>query len=210
MAKNLLKKRSASGLLPLDLNLFAMNYLSNHGYQFIGLDHFARAEDDLAVAYNNGALHRNFQGMTSGKDTQIIGFGPSSISAFGSFYFQNPHKQKDWLDALDNREFEYRSHRKNNDDQVRYAVIQQIYNYGTIDIQDIEDQFNIDWNEYFKTSNERLKDLSNDGVVQVNDYMIKEDGTLGRLRRVITSAFDHYLPDNALKQGTPGRASQVG
>ncbi|SMF25386.1 oxygen-independent coproporphyrinogen III oxidase [Pseudobacteriovorax antillogorgiicola] len=210
--KTFVKKDLPQGLLPLDLNLLALNTFTDSGYNFIGLDHFAKADDDLAIAYRNGALHRNFQGMTSGRDQQILGFGPSSISAFGSTYFQNPHKQKDWLMGLDHpKQGYYRCHLKSDDDRIRQEAIQQIYTYGRIDIQDLEDQFPIEWESYFSPSLHKLETLIDDGIVHSTDYVIRENGLLGRLlRRVIAAAFDSYLPERPFQQGLPGQASQVG
>ena len=209
--KTFLEKDLPQGLLPLELNLLAINYLRDQGYDFIGLDHFAKHSDELAVAQKSGALHRNFQGMTAGRDQTILGFGPSAISALGDTYFQNPRERKHWVKAIYEDQTQYRAHVKNVDDHIRHEVIQSIYNYGTVDVQAIEDQFNISWDDYFSNSIALIKGLEEKGLVDCTDYMIKENGVLGRLlRRVIAAAFDKYLPDNPFVKGTPGKASQVG
>src|SRR5262245_52838806 len=77
--------------LPLELNLLTINRFIESGYEFIGLDHFAKPDEELARARRDGSLRRTFQGMTTGKELDVIGLGPSAISQLGGAFAQN-HK----------------------------------------------------------------------------------------------------------------------
>ena len=209
--RSFLKKDLPQGTLPLELNLFAIDFLRDRGYSFIGLDHFAKKGDDLSQAYDSGALHRNFQGMTSGKDINILGFGPSAISSYGKYFFQNPREIKSWSAFVQEENPEFRSHKISFDDRIRAFIIQKIYSYGTIDIQEVEDKFGIQWESYFANSLNLIKYLEDKDLLVNSNYMIKEKGILGRLlRRVIAAAFDNYIPGNPYTKGMAGKASQVG
>ncbi|NRA65971.1 MAG: oxygen-independent coproporphyrinogen III oxidase [Pseudobacteriovorax sp.] len=209
--KTFLEKDLPSGLLPLKLNLLAIEKLGRAGYEFLGLDHFAKPSDELSQAYESQSLHRNFQGMTAGRDKNILGFGPTAISDFGRVFFQNPRTLEAWLEAVSDSNHCYKSHHLSRDDQLRRELVQGIYTYGHVDIQNLEDRFQIHFQSYFAHELEHVRRLENDGIVQHHGYMIKEVGLNGRLlRRVFASAFDHYLPQDRFTKGIPGKASQVG
>lgn len=209
--RSFLAKDLPQGLAPLDLNLTALEAFTAAGYRFIGLDHFAKEKDELCQAFRNNTLHRNFQGMTAGKDQRILGFGPSSISDLGSLYLQNPHSLVDWKKRLDDPDHRYKSHLLSSDDLLRRELIQGIYSYGNVDIQHMEEKFEINFDRYFAKEQVYIQHLVNSGLIFNNSYMIYENNLLGRLlRRVFASAFDHYLPSDRYIDGNKTQGSQVG
>ncbi len=209
--RSFLAKDLPAGLEPLKLNLTAMELFDAAGYRFIGLDHFAKESDELCKAFSDNTLHRNFQGMTAGKDQYIIGIGPSSISDLGGLYFQNPRSLNEWRESLSTSEYRYKGHMLSFDDKLRRELIQGIYSYGNIDLQFLEDKFAISFNQYFAKEKSYIEHLISSGLISRNSYIIYENQLLGRLlRRVFASAFDNYLPADRFIVGTPGQASHVG
>src|SRR5436305_13096430 len=89
-----------AGDLPLELNLLAINRFLEAGYEFIGLDHFARPNEALARALREGSLHRTFQGMTTGKRLDVLGLGPSAISQLRDAFAQHVKASADWREAV--------------------------------------------------------------------------------------------------------------
>src|SRR5262249_30887525 len=89
-----------SGDLSLELNLLAINRFVGAGYQFIGLDHFARPDDGLARARDQGTLQRTFQGMTTGRQLDLLGLGPSAISQLENAFAQNVKASAGWQEAV--------------------------------------------------------------------------------------------------------------
>jgi oxygen-independent coproporphyrinogen III oxidase len=138
-----------AGELPLDLNLLAINRFADAGYEFIGLDHFARPSEGLARARDGGTLHRNFQGMTTGKELDLLGLGPSAISQLDDAFAQSTHISTAWAEAVRSDFATERGFRLSADDRVRREVLQQLYGYGSIAKRGIESRFGIAFDDYF-------------------------------------------------------------
>src|SRR5512139_3226612 len=85
----------------LDILKLAVNTLTDAGYVYIGMDHFAKPDDELAVAQRQGRLHRNFQGYSTYADCDMLSFGISSISKVGPTYYQNVKTADEYYDRLD-------------------------------------------------------------------------------------------------------------
>jgi oxygen-independent coproporphyrinogen-3 oxidase len=201
-----------AGDLPLELNLLAINRFLEAGYEFIGLDHFARPDEALARARQDGSLRRNFQGMTTGKELDILGLGPSAISQLDAAFAQNAKASADWQRAVTQDLATERGLRLTDDDRLRRELMQQLYGYGTIDARALEHRFGIVFDEYFAGERWRLGELVEQGLVLVEPGLIRLTAPLGRLLvRVVAAVFDRYLPANAFRDGLPAHlSSKVG
>jgi oxygen-independent coproporphyrinogen-3 oxidase len=200
-----------NGELSLDLNLLAINRFAEAGFEFIGLDHFARPGEALGQARDGGTLHRNFQGMTTGKELDLLGLGPSAISQLDGAFAQNTHLSAAWAEAVRHDFATERGLRLSADDRVRREVLQQLYGYGGIAKRGIEERFGIAFDDYFADEESRLRELSDQGLVTLETEVIRLTAPLGRLLvRVVASVFDRFLPQDAFRKGLSAYASKVG
>jgi oxygen-independent coproporphyrinogen-3 oxidase len=201
-----------SGDLPLELNLLAINRLLAAGYEFIGLDHFARPDEGLARARRDGSLRRTFQGMTTGRGLDVIGLGPSAISQLDGAHAQNHKAGADWQAALAGDFATERGLRLSDDDRLRRELMQQLYGHGAIDKRSLAGQFGIDFDDYFAAELERLHLLTDEGLVEATGDVLRLTEPLGRLLvRVVAAVFDRYLPPGAFREGlAPAQSSKVG
>ena len=164
------------------------------GYRYIGMDHFALPDDELISAQENGTLQRNFQGYSSHTHCDLIGLGVSAISQVGELYCQNHSDISRYQQSLDNAQLATsRGLLCNDDDRVRRAVIQQLICQFRVDFASIEDQFNLKFVEYFAAIWPQLKQMHQDGLIQLNaqNLVIRPAGRL--LVRSVCMLFDHYL-----------------
>lgn len=201
-----------AGDLPLELNLLAINRFLDAGYEFIGLDHFARPNEALSRALQSGSLHRNFQGMTTGKNLRLVGLGPSAISQLDEAFAQNYKTSAEWRRALDTDLATERGLHLTADDCLRRELLQQLYGQGVIDKKALSEQFRCHFDEYFADELRRLASLADDGLVALEDERIVLTVPLGRLLvRVVAAVFDRYLPPDAYRVGLPAHlSSKVG
>ncbi len=171
--------------------------LTQAGYAYIGLDHFALPEDDLARALAAGSLHRNFMGYTTHAECDLIGFGVSAISHVGDTYSQNPRELPDWERAVDaGRLPACRGWQMTADDQVRADLIQQIMCRGELRFDDLEQRHGVDFRRYFAADLARLRPFVEDGLVSLGKGEIRV-GSRGRLvLRNIAMCFDAYSHSN--------------
>lgn len=178
----------------LALLALAIRRLTAAGYLYIGMDHFALPEDDLARAQRCGSLHRNFMGYTTHAESDLIGFGVSSISHIGDSYSQNHRNLPDWESAIDHGRLPtWRGLYLDADDVLRAEVIQQLMCQGRIDIADIEARFDIDFRRYFADAVVALAPLEADGLVQVGSHRIEATSRGRLLLRILAMCFDRYL-----------------
>lgn len=200
-----------AGELSLDLNLLAINRFAEAGYEFIGLDHFARPGEELARARDCGTLHRNFQGMTTGKEFDLLGVGPSAISQLDGAFAQNTHTSTAWAEAVRCDFATERGLRLKADDRVRREVLQQLYGYGSIVKRDIEERFGIAFDDYFADEEFLLRELADQGLVVLETDAVRLTAPLGRLLvRVVAAVFDRFLPRDAFREGLSAHSSKVG
>jgi oxygen-independent coproporphyrinogen III oxidase len=201
-----------SGDLPLELNLLAINRFLAAGYEFIGLDHFARPDEGLARARRDGSLRRTFQGMTTGQGLDVIGLGPSAISQLDGAYAQNHKASADWQATLAHGFATERGLLLSDDDRLRRELMQQLYGHGVIDRQSLEGRFGIDFDDYFADELGRLGALVAEGLVEDVGDMLRLTEPLGRLLvRVVAAVFDRYLSPAAFHEGlSPAQSSKVG
>ncbi|MDP2549011.1 oxygen-independent coproporphyrinogen III oxidase [Oceanobacter sp. 4_MG-2023] len=168
--------------------------LTAAGYHYIGMDHFARPNDELALAQANGSLHRNFQGYTTHGDCDLLGFGVSSISQIGDYYLQNQVRMDDYCAALDNQQLpSSKCCQVTRDDQIRRRVISELLCHLRVDFSTIDAEFNINSHDYLLSSLQRLEPMVNDGLVSISadGVSIRDKGQL--LVRNACMAFDEYI-----------------
>jgi oxygen-independent coproporphyrinogen-3 oxidase len=168
--------------------------LTAAGYVYIGMDHFARPDDDLAIAQMQGRLHRNFQGYSTHADTDLVACGVSAISAVGATYSQNVKTLDAYYDALDRNELPVaRGVRLSMDDLLRRSVIQKLMCQFELSISAIELAFPVAFHAYFERELEQLAGLERDGLVHVGPDWITVTLKGRLLIRNVCMVFDRYL-----------------
>ena len=178
----------------MELLQLAVEKLTDHGYGFIGMDHFALPEDDLSKAQDAGSLQRNFMGYTIHGDCDLIGLGVSAISHVADSYSQNYRDLPGWERALDgNRLPVCRGLELDADDVLRADVIQQLMCKGEIDVALIERNYDIEFRRYFANALGQLDPLAVDGLVTVESARIAATARGRFLLRIIAMCFDAYV-----------------
>jgi oxygen-independent coproporphyrinogen-3 oxidase len=175
------------------LQRLAIEALTSSGYEYIGMDHFALPEDDLARAHKNGRLHRNFMGYTTHADCDLIGLGVSAISSIGESFSQNPRSLVDWRHALEQGRIPtWRGIELTPDDTLRRDVIQRIMCQGEIAVTEIERKYGIAFEDYFAQSMARMTSLVADGLVTIDPGHIRATPSGRLFLRNIAYCFDRY------------------
>lgn len=182
-----------------------INRLLEAGYEYIGMDHFAKPDDSLAKAQREGRLHRNFQGYTTHSECDLVSLGVSAIGQTDDAYFQNNHDLPSWESAIDSGQLAItRGVNLTRDDRIRRWVIGQLICQFRLDRQQFADVWEEDLDRYFSDELNRLGPM-------VQDELISDDGRLlqvqpaGRLLiRAICQIFDQYR-----KEGASQRFSRI-
>jgi oxygen-independent coproporphyrinogen-3 oxidase len=183
----------------LGLLQLAIEKLSAAGYVYIGMDHFALPEDDLARAQAAHSLHRNFMGYTTHAACDLVGLGVSAISHIGDSFTQNPRDLAPWERALDLGHLPiWRGRHLDADDLARGDAIQQLMCQGSIDTAGLEERYNLDFQSYFQDALARLEQLAADGLVALRPGRIDVTSQGRLLLRIIAMCFDRYLNDTPL------------
>ncbi len=172
----------------------AIQRLTEAGYQYIGMDHFAKGDDDLARAQQQGRLHRNFQGYSTRPDCDLIGLGVSSISKIGPTYSQNVRELDEYYDRLRNGMLPTaRGVLLDMDDLVRRAVIMALMCHFEVSKEAVEQSHLIKFDEYFKREIQALQPFIDEGLVENTDEWISVLPRGKLLIRAIAMSFDRYL-----------------
>jgi oxygen-independent coproporphyrinogen III oxidase len=178
----------------LQIMTLAIGRLTRAGYLYIGMDHFARPDDELAIAQRQGRLQRNFQGYSTFPECDLIGLGVSSIGRVGPTYYQNEKRLDDYYASLDEGRLPVaRGLELTPDDLVRRAVIQALACHFRLSIESIEDAYLIDFRSYFAAELKDLRRLEREGLVDVGPEWITVTPRGRLLVRVVCMAFDRYL-----------------
>ena len=179
----------------------AIETLCDAGYQFIGMDHFAKPNDELAIAQREGRLNRNFQGYTTTFNCDLLGLGVSAISQIGHSLSQNHKDMADYYEAIDC--IGHALHKGialSADDMLRARVISQLMCNFSLDVREIERQFAIVFADYFADELTQLHDFAADGLLSLSEDRI-EIFPRGRLLvRNVCMHFDAYLQRHAKLQ----------
>ena len=175
----------------------AMDFLAGAGYVYIGMDHFAKPTDDLAIAQRQGRLQRNFQGYSTHADCDLLAFGISAIGRVGPTYYQNVKTLDEYYDALDGGHLPVmRGIQLTQDDLVRRAVIQALICNFRLSIESIELAYLIDFRRYFADELADLAQFGQEGLVDVTPEWITVTPRGRLLVRAICMVFDRYLREN--------------
>ncbi len=178
----------------LDILQMTIDKLSNAGYVYVGMDHFAKPNDELVRAQKNGTLYRNFQGYSTHSDCDLIGLGATSIGMVGPSYSQNMRSLDEYYQRIDaGRLAVFRGVELNRDDLIRRDVITRLICHYTLSISDVERTWAMSFRDYFAPELQRLQEMQADGllVVEADRIEVQPRGRL--LIRNICMQFDHYI-----------------
>ena len=172
--------------------------LTDAGYVYIGMDHFAQPDDELVKAQQQGSLYRNFQGYSTHADCDLIGFGMTSIGSVGNSYSQNDKTLDGYYAAIDQGRLPIvRGITLSDDDRLRREVIGQLICHFRLDTDVIARQYQINFNDYFANELQQLTSMAADGLLTIEDDTL-EIRPAGRLLiRNICMVFDRYLPGHS-------------
>lgn len=176
------------------------------GYVYIGMDHFARPDDELAVAQRNGFLQRNFQGYSTHGGSDLVAFGVSAISAIDNVFAQNHKQIEDYQAAIDGGHLPLaRGFELSPDDLLRQTVIRQLICQFELNFTDIEQQFGIAFADYFAEELAQLQQMADDGLVVLGSDGLRVTSVGRLLIRRICMTFDAYIN----KSGSEIRYSRI-
>ena len=171
-----------------------IDYLTGHGYKMVGMDHFAKPEDELFGAIAKGELHRNFQGYTTKGGANLIGIGLTSIGEGERYYAQNTKEMKAYEAAIDAGRLPFeRGVDLTDDDVIRKAVIMELMANFSIDIPRVEAEHGIDFGEYFADALEALREFEEADLLTMDGDKIQVSPTGTLLIRNIAMPFDAYM-----------------
>ena len=164
------------------------------GYVYVGMDHFALADDALAIAKRQGRLHRNFQGYSTLPECDLIGLGVSSIGRIGATYSQNVKTLDEYYDHIARGNFPVvRGLALSRDDLVRRTVIMGLMCQGNIEFKSINLAYLIDFHSYFAPELDALSELAEQGLVEMDDSGIQVTSMGWFFVRAVAMVFDRYL-----------------
>jgi oxygen-independent coproporphyrinogen-3 oxidase len=178
----------------LDIFQQSIEILTDAGYEYIGMDHFAKPDDELAIAQAQGSLHRNFQGYTTHSECDLIAMGVSSISSVENSYSQNEKVLESYYAAIDNGRIPVvRGIALSEDDVIRRSVIQQLSCQFKLDFASVEQRFNLSFGDYFASELEELASMQRDGLLAVDSKRILISAKGRMLVRNVCMVFDAHL-----------------
>jgi oxygen-independent coproporphyrinogen-3 oxidase len=171
-----------------------IDFFTSNGYKMVGMDHFAKPEDELFKAIEKGELHRNFQGYTTKGGADLIGIGLTSIGNGVDYYAQNFKDLEPWENALDNGDLPvFKGYRLSADDQLRQFVIMELMSNFSLNISRVEKEFGINFKEYFDDALKALEEFIEADLIKIKDDKIEISQTGTMLIRNICMPFDAYL-----------------
>ncbi len=168
-------------------------------YIQIGLDHFVKPHDEMAQAFSNGELKRNFQGYTTDAAAALIGFGPSAIGSLPQGYYQNTPNNHDYYRAIDEETVHIaKGLELTDEDKSLRSIIEHIMCYQEINVPDFCSEHNIDitmLGDYMAT----IRPLAEDGLVKIKDGTITVNPEAAQASRLVAAAFDAYIIPQAAR-----------
>jgi oxygen-independent coproporphyrinogen-3 oxidase len=180
--------------IKLQIFKYTIDFFESHGYKMVGMDHFAKPEDELFGAIEKGELHRNFQGYTTKGGSNLIGIGLTSIGEGKRYYAQNTKDMKLYEHLIDSGKVPFeRGVKLTNDDFLRKAVIMELMANFHIDIQRVEKEHKIDFKDYFAEALMDLEEFVEADLVTIDNNQIKVSTTGTLLIRNIAMVFDAYM-----------------
>ncbi|MGB5606271.1 MAG: oxygen-independent coproporphyrinogen III oxidase [Gammaproteobacteria bacterium] len=178
----------------LDILQTTVEFLTGAGYVYIGMDHFARPDDELAIAQNQGTLHRNFQGYSTHADCDLIGLGVTAIGSVCENYSQNVRDLDQYYAKTDAGTLPLeRGVELEPDDMLRRAIITQLMCQFFLDIEALEKQWRFTFKDRFRAELHDLRQMQNDGLLTIGNDAIRVLPSGRLLVRNICMVFDRYL-----------------
>jgi len=187
----------------LEIMQYTIDYLTSNGYKMVGMDHFAKPDDELFKAIEKGELHRNFQGYTTKGGADLIGVGLTSIGEGVDSYNQNFKKMAEYEEAIDAGKLPFeRGVVLSEDDLIRQYVIMELMSNFKLDINRFNEKFDVVFSEYFADAIEELKVFVDEELITMDEKHIacSETGTL--LIRNISMPFDAYMKKHSANKKT--------
>ncbi|MEB3174949.1 MAG: oxygen-independent coproporphyrinogen III oxidase [Cyanobacteriota bacterium] len=177
--------------------------LTQNGYQFIGMDHFAKPEDELAVAQRRNELKRNFQGYSTQPDAELIGFGLTAISMLEDVYAQNHRRLKDYYEAVEKGQFPLeKGIALTPEDKLRREIIMELMCHFHLDFGAVSQKYGLDFLDAFAPELADLRQLEQDGLVQITERSLTATPKGCLLIRNIAAKFDSYCRQNPSALGS--------
>lgn len=172
----------------------AVSSLTEGGYEYLGMDHFVRSGDAMAEAQRNGTLHRNFQGYSTLAGKDLYGFGISSIGRIENVFAQNVKSLPEYYQMIDDGILPVeKGYELDKDDSIREFVIMQLMCNMTVSKRDVEELFNIQFDDYFREAIATLRALEVDGLCTIDDERITVSDIGRFFLRNIAVQFDRYM-----------------
>lgn len=172
-----------------------LEQMTQAGYQFIGMDHFAKADNELAIAQNEGELHRNFQGYTTHGNCDLLGLGASSISQIGTAILQNKKELKHYYHSIETQSgcALSKGMHLTHDDVIRADAIKQLICQFELNIDEFAKKYHIEFDTYFAEALVSLKPLIDENMVIIENNHISVTPRGNLFIRIICMCFDAHL-----------------
>lgn len=172
-----------------------LEQMTQAGYQFIGMDHFAKADNELAIAQNEGQLHRNFQGYTTHGNCDLLGLGASSISQIGTAILQNKKELKHYYHSIETQSgcALSKGMHLTHDDVIRADAIKQLICQFELNIEEFAKKYHIEFDTYFAEALVSLKPLIDDNMVIIENNHVSVTPRGNLFIRIICMCFDAHL-----------------
>ena len=184
----------------LDILKSSIETLTEAGYVYIGMDHFALPEDELALAQEQGRLTRNFQGYSTHADTDIVAMGVSAIGAVGDSYSQNAHDVETYTSMMKQGMLPIvRGLSLTEEDCMRRFIIQSLMCHFELDFGELWERHSIQFNHHFASILPQLQEMHQDGLLKVNGQVLYVLPPGRMLIRAICMLFDEYLNEGNRK-----------
>jgi len=182
----------------LEILQMTIERLAEAGYVYIGMDHFAKPDDELAVAQRDGTLYRNFQGYSTHADCDLVALGVTAIGKVGDTYSQNVKTLDEYYALIDEDHLPvYRGIHLDADDLLRREVITQLICHFELNMTSIGRQFDVDFPSYFDTELKDLNAMSHDGLIEMQGDVIRVQPAGRLLIRNVCMVFDRYLRESS-------------
>ena len=187
----------------LQIFQYTIDFFEKHGYKMVGMDHFAKPEDELFGAIEKGELHRNFQGYTTKGGSNLVGIGLTSIGEGSRYYAQNTKDMKVYEEALDAGRLPFeRGVELDDDDFLRKSVIMELMANFSIDMSRVEEEHTIKFDDYFADALDALKEFEDANLITIENNKISVSATGTLLIRNIAMPFDAYMKKYAQSKKT--------
>ncbi len=180
--------------IKLEILKLTIEKLTSAGYVFIGMDHFAKPNDELAIALSEKKLYRNFQGYSTRAGTDMYSFGITAISQTDNIFAQNYKTEKEYYKSINENTLPiYKGYKLNKDDKLRRFVITRLMCDFELEFNSVEKMFGISFKKYFSNGLSNLKEMEEDKLIKIdsNKIQVLDMGRL--LIRNIAMNFDGYI-----------------